>query len=215
MKRIIVAVLLITIIAAGAFCQNGGQNGTIRELTGDVELKHTGAAAFVSAAAGDSVAANTVISTGFRSTAVITVRPLTRLTLAEIQSSENAENVNVNLQTGRVRVEVKPPAGTRTTLSVQSPSATASVRGTILEMDPNNLETIEGKVVYKGRRGPGVSVTAGKKSSVGKDGSSSEPVNKSEESLMQPFVGVSGAVPLISYGDVDVIIKYPGSDSGN
>ena len=123
MKKIILTAFFTAAIAAGLFAQNG----VIRELTGEVELKHAGSTAFVPAAAGAQVALNTIVSTGFRSTAIITVgsatitvRPLTRLSLAEIQSSSDSENVNVSLQAGRVRVDVKPPAGTRANLTVQA-----------------------------------------------------------------------------------------------
>jgi len=181
MKRIILAILLISVITC-VFSQTAGQNGLIRELTGEVELKHSGASAFVTASAGDTVSANTIVSTGFRSTAiiaigssVITVRPLTRLTLAEIQRTENAESINLNLQAGRIRVDVTPPAGTSANLTVQSPSSTASVRGTSFEMDVNSIRTIEGRVVYSGNTGPAVIVIAGNESRISTGGTPANP----------------------------------------
>jgi len=186
MKKIIFTAIFVTLIVEGAFCQNG----IIRELTGEVEIKTSGASAFIPASAGDTVLSNTVVSTGFRSTAVIavgssviTVRPLTRLTLAEIQSAENTENVNVKLQTGKIRVEVKPPAGTKTNLNVQSPSATASVRGTIFEMDTQTLTGIEGKVLLSGNFGAGVLVTGGNSSTSTADGTVSNPPVNAEQSV--------------------------------
>ena len=218
MKRIIFTVFFITLVVCGAFCQNG----VIRELTGEVELKRVGSSSFVPASAGDAVSSNTVISTGFRSTAivaigssVITVRPLTRLTLAEIQSSENAENVNVNLQSGRVRVEVKPPAGTRTNLSVQSPSATASVRGTTFEMDTRNLKGIEGKILLSGFCGVGVLVTGGNSSSANIDGTVSNPETNAEQSVhVQPPVGTYGESlkAKAGKGELVVNIEYPNNN---
>ena len=122
------------------------QSGTIREISGTVELKHAGTSDFVAASIGDRVNQDTVISTGFRSTAlvevgstVIAVRPLTKLSLTEISSSGGAENLNVSLQTGRVRVDVNPPAGTRASMTVSGPSATASVRGTSFSFDGRNV----------------------------------------------------------------------------
>jgi len=216
MKKIVITAIFITLVVCGAFCQNG----VIRELTGEVELKRSGSSAFVPASAGDAVSSNTVVSTGFRSTAiiaigssVISVRPLTRLTLAEIQSIENTENVNVNLQSGRVRVEVKPPAGTKTNLNVQSPSATASVRGTIFEMDTHNLIGIEGKVMLSGVSGAGVMVTGGNSSSVNIDGTVSNPVVNAEQSVqVQPPVGAAIEAPSMvqsNKGDLNIIMKYP------
>lgn len=223
MKKLIIAVLLVAIIAAGAF----GQSGVIRELTGDVELKHAGATAFVAATSGARVASNTIISTGFRSTAIveigsslITVRPLTRLTLDEIQSAENTENVSINLQAGRVRVEVQPPAGTRANFTVQSPSSTASVRGTIFEMDTENLSTIEGKVLLAGNAGPPVMVFTGNTTFSGSGGVPTDPVEEAQKSTQPPtIVGVqvdfSSQPPVVDVGgggsasgDIDISIGY-------
>jgi len=217
MKKIVFTAIFITLITAGAFCQNG----VIRELTGEVELKKSGSAVFVPAAAGDAVSSNTVVSTGFRSAAVIvvgssvvTVRPLTRLTLAEIQSAENTENVNIKLQTGKVRVEVKPPAGTRTNLNVQSPSTTASVRGTIFEMDTQNLNTIEGKVLLSGTYGAGVMVTGGNSSSSNIDGTVSNPAVNAEQSVqLQLPAGSDNEARKAQTGKGELIIniEYPWS----
>jgi hypothetical protein len=178
MKKLFFTLFLITFFLTGAFCQNG----IIRELAGEVELRHAGASSFVRASAGDDVALNTIISTGFRSTAtiavghsLITVRPLTRLSLAEIQSMDNTENVSLNLQTGRIRVDVNPPAGQMTNFTVQSPVATASVRGTSFEFDTVNLSVEEGRVFFSGNTGSAVIVAAGGASFVRIDGTAIEP----------------------------------------
>ena len=218
-KKIALIVLLVFIITAGAFAQSG----TIRELTGEVELKPAGASAFRAAAAGDTVAANTIVSTGFRSTAVIaigssliTVRPLTRLSLSEIQTLENTENTSISLQTGRVRVEVNPPAGTRANLQVQTPSTTASVRGTSFEMDTENLTVITGRVIYAGASGPAAMVTAGNSSLLSSNGTAANPTEIAAASLA-PSSPVGSAPPEIisqpaetapSGGGMDVIVDY-------
>jgi hypothetical protein len=169
MKKAILVIFLIG-ISLNVFAQNG----VIKEFSGTVELKPAGAAAFVPAAAGAQVRADTVISTGFKSTAlvevgsaVITVRPLTRLTLTEISASQGAETLNMNLQAGRVRVDVNPPAGAKASLSVSSPSATASVRGTSFFFDTMNVRVLEGTVAFKGNRGYTVQVGAGSFSGIG------------------------------------------------
>jgi len=80
-------VLMFILIGVSVFAQSG----MIRELNGTVELKASGSSSFVIAKAGDQVSEDTVISTAFKSSALvavgsalITVRPLTRLTLTEI-----------------------------------------------------------------------------------------------------------------------------------
>ena len=178
MKRVILAFVLI-LAGVSAFAQNG----VLKELSGTVELKTAGSAAFAAAKAGDIVNQDTVVSTGFKSTAlievgstVITVRPLTRLTLTEIHASSGSESLNVNLQSGRIRVDVNPPAGAKASMAVSSPSATASVRGTSFEFDTRNLHVNSGNVVFKGTRGQGTLITAGFNSSTDQKGSAVNPL---------------------------------------
>jgi hypothetical protein len=203
MKRLMMMIFLAA-ITASVFCQNG----VIRELTGDVELKHAGASAFVRANAGETVAPSTIVSTGFRSTAiivignsVITVQPLTRLSLAEIQTAGNAETVSLDLQAGRVRVDVNPPAGMQANFSVQTPSATASVRGTSFEMDAETLTVHTGRVIYTGTTGTAAIVTGGNSGAVNIDGTPANPAEIAEASIAPPPpVGASSSKPASKAG---------------
>jgi len=206
MKKLI-SCLIFTVIAYSVFCQTSGQSGIIRELSGEVEFKREGSSAFVRASAGDVIALNTLISTGFRSTAIIevgssriTVRPLTRLSLAEIQRIENTETVNVNLQSGRVRVDVNPPAGSRTSFSVQSPSSTASVRGTSFDFDTVDISVDKGRVIFLGNAGPAVIVDAGNASFIGSDTTSADPVDVITAMLLpaSPVGSSSEVIPFSS-----------------
>jgi len=153
------------------------QTGIIREFTGSVELKPAGSSGFIPAKTGNEVAQNTIVSTGFGSTAIIevestliTLYPLTRLSFAETNNSQNNGNLNINLQAGRIRVDVKPPAGTRANTTVQSSNAAASVRGTIFEMDTHNLDVIEGTVNWKSLNGLSLNIPAGFRGSIDANG---------------------------------------------
>jgi hypothetical protein len=152
MKQKIISIFLI-FAAALVFAQTPA--AVIQELTGTVELKTTGSEKWVAAKAGDRIAEATIISTGFKSMAILavgnsilTVRPLTRMSLEALMSRDNVETINIGLHTGRIKVDVKPPAGTRAEFSVQTPVATASVRGTVFEMDTVKLRVIDGTVRY-------------------------------------------------------------------
>jgi len=169
------------------------QSGVVKELAGTVELKKPGASDFVPAKVGDTVTRDTVVSTGFKSSALITVgsstimvRPLTRLTLAELSSGEETETINVSLQTGRVRVDVNPPAGTRTNMTVRGPSATASVRGTGFDFDTRNLTVRYGKVAFQGNKGGVMLVGAGSTSTVENNGKAADPITTTTGSLAPP-----------------------------
>ena len=163
--------ILILITLALFFFAAGGvfaQQAVIRDLAGTVEVKQAGSAKWEAASRGQALKGDTSISTGFRSTALIaigdsliTVRPLTRMTLTELTRAQNAEKISLNLETGRVRVEVKAIEGGKTDFTVRSSAATASVRGTVFEFDTFNLTVSEGTVEFLGGSGAPVMVDAG------------------------------------------------------
>jgi hypothetical protein len=159
-----------------------------RELNGTVEIKAPGSAVWVKAAAGDRIEKSALVSTGFQSSAVlavgdslITLRPLTRLSLEEIMRNQDGERVNLYLQTGRIRAEVRPPAGGNTDFTVRSPSVTASVRGTSFEFDTENIRVDEGRVQY--------SLANGRQTSVAEGGMSY--VDESNNTVVNPFTAAA------------------------
>jgi hypothetical protein len=208
--------LLSVIFLAGTGICVFAQNGEIKELSGNVELKFAGAAEYVSAAAGAQVMTDTVISTGFKSrallevgSAVIAVRPLTRLTLTEITASQGMETLSVNLQAGRVRVDVKPPAGTKASFSVTSPSAVASVRGTSFFFDTRNVRVREGRVAFRGNHGYTVQVGAGSHSKIGADGIASGAQDNNNAELTPSSPPGYNAVPTGNTGGTGVVNNSP------
>ena len=189
--KIIIAVILFCMIQLVMPAIVFAQSGTIRELTGTVEIRRPGQAGFTAARQGDTISSDTIISTGFRSTALIavgssilTVRPLTVLTLTEIQSMAGTETINVSLQAGRVRVDVNPPAGTRANVDIHGPVATASTRGTSFEFDTRTLTVYNGVVAFAGQRGGTMLVSAGSTSHVTESSRAADPIQVAITSLM-------------------------------
>ena len=216
MKKII----LLTVCVFCTLVTVYAQTGVVKELSGIVELKKPGTADFVPARAGDALTQDTIISTGFKSSALITagsssimVRPLTRLSLAELSSSAGTETINVSLQTGRVRVDVNPPAGTRTNMTVRGPSATASVRGTGFDFDTRNLSVRHGKVAFQGNKGGVMLVNAGSTSHVGGNGKVADPIETSAVALA-PAAPPSGTTsarrqnPLPAVAEFSIELDY-------
>jgi hypothetical protein len=166
MKKVSIGmVLLMGAVFLGAQTRPAA---VIRELTGTVEVKAPGAVEWKTAVMGQTLERASLISTGFRSTALITignstitVRPLTRLSLEEIVAGQNEEQVTLNLRAGRIRADVKPPVGGRTDFSVRSPTATASVRGTVFDFDGTRLSVEEGRVHLSGESVTGAYVGKG------------------------------------------------------
>ena len=99
-------------------------------------------------------------------------------------------------------------------MSVSSPSATASVRGTSFEFDTRNLSVHSGSVVFQGNRGRMMMVNAGSASKVESDGKVADPIETKTAGLLPPApVGtdsVSAPVPEVrSSGTFSINIKYP------
>ena len=152
------------------FAANGlfAQQAVIRDIAGTVEVKHAGNDTWEAAQRGQILAGDSSVSTGFRSTALIalgntllTVRPLTRLTITELSQNRDPEKIDLNLEAGRIRAEVNPPDNAGLDFTVRSSAATASVRGTVFEFDTFNLLVTEGTVEFSGALGSSVLIDAG------------------------------------------------------
>ena len=200
--RKVIFLILFACLSIYVFAQS--QTAVIREMSGEVEIKRSGSSNWVNAKQGDVIDRQTIISTGFRSSAVIaagnsiiTVRALTRMSLEELILTNETETVNINLNTGRIRVEVNPPAGGRTDFSVQTPEAVASVRGTEFEMDTVSLQVIQGNVSYAPLSAPvmrPMTVSAGQSTWVDTDtGSAVQPIAAAESSIALP--ALAGTAP--------------------
>lgn len=172
MKRLMVLLFFLP-AAALIFAQNS--EAVIQEINGMVELKTGVSADWIQANAGDRIEKSTIINTGIKSTALlelgnatVLVRPLTCLSLEEILLLNDPETVSLHLQSGRIKVDVHPPAGGKADFSVQAPMSLASVRGTSFEQDTLKIFVIEGTVRYESRakRGQVVLVSGGQSSQV-------------------------------------------------
>jgi hypothetical protein len=221
MKRMIRGLLLFW-AASALFAQDADEpHAIIRDISGTVELKAPHAADWSPASRGQAITRDTLISTGFKSSALIaigkstlTVQPLTRLSLEELTLAEGGEKVALNLRTGRVRANVKPPAGGKTDFTVRSPSATASVRGTVFDFNGIDIRVDEGRVYFSGADRSGTYVGAGHEArTIVETGRIVSPGETAKEGLM-PFVpaGVENtqevkALPPMA-GDIDAGFEW-------
>jgi hypothetical protein len=167
MKKALVVVLMITAAGQSAYTQS--PRAVIRELRGTVEIRTPGSPVWRAAAVGQELERETLVSTGFGSGALIAlgestlrVQPLTRLSLGEIA---DAGRIDIQLRAGRIRADVKPPVEGKVEFTIRSPSAVASVRGTVFEFDTVNLRVNEGTVSFAGADNTVVYVAARQSSS--------------------------------------------------
>ena len=172
MKRILLVLTFLILANLGGNLFAQIPSARIQELSGTVEIKAPGQN-WVPAQTGMIIEKAAVISTGFKSSAILslgdsllTVRPLTRLSLEELASDQGDEKVDLYLQSGRIRAEVNPPPGRKTDFTVRSPTATASVRGTIFEFDGVNLWVLKGQILLASISGSGIIVRQGESSAV-------------------------------------------------
>jgi hypothetical protein len=220
---------LVMLMAAGLSAQTPEQQpfAALRELSGRVEIKAPGSAAWIPAEEGMAVEKTAVISTGFQGSALlvlentrISIQPLTRLSLEEILERQGSEQVDLYLRTGRVRAEVRPPAGGRIDFTVRSPVATASVRGTVFDFDTVNLRVAEGRVQFAGASGSPVPVRRGESSSVNETASRASAPWEAQTAALAPALPLGtetgGAaaqgsrVPANSQGSLDLAITLEG-----
>jgi len=195
MLKLFAITCTLFLLAAHGVC---AQRAIIRDFAGTVEVKLPGSEAWVNAVKEQTLTGDAVISTGFRSTALIeigdsllTVRPLTRLTITELSQNRETEKIDLNLQTGRVRAEVKPSAGTNIDFTVRSSAATASVRGTVFEFNSFGLLVNEGTVEFSGARGSPVLVDAGGSVSVGERGGQPVYASPTDPSQLHPDLPIA------------------------
>jgi hypothetical protein len=201
MKKLCVFLLVCT--AAGGLSAQTAEEALVRGVTGTVEMKLSGRE-WEAVRAGQRLPADALVSTGFRSQAVIelgnstlTVRPLTRLTIAGLFRDGGREDVKLDLRAGRVRADVKAPVGGRTDFVVRSTIATASVRGTVFEFDTMNLAVSEGTVEFAGSSGAPVLVDAGGATFVeGTTGRAAPPAETAAAALRPELPqGTAAAIP--------------------
>ena len=161
------ALIVIFILILGVTPVFSQLQGVLTEVTGKVEIKVPGGD-WTSAEEGTSIAAGTMISTGFGAQAVLDldgstllVRPLTRMRLDELVEKEGTVNTELFLRVGKVRAEVKSTAGLKQNFTLRSPVSTAAVRGTSFEYDGPTIVVFTNAVLFTNILNQGRTVRAG------------------------------------------------------
>ena len=156
-KTLLIAAIF-SICGAGVFAADA----TVTFVSGKVEVQRGGK--WIALQKGDTVSKSETISTGFQSEAKIKIMesvmylgPVTRITLEELSSTEQKDNVNVYLKTGTARSQVKHIDNKRVNYQVHTAVAVASCRGTgFIIDDSNTVEVTENTVavgVYRENSG--------------------------------------------------------------
>ncbi len=136
MKKLTLAVLFSLLTFAGL----NALEAKVVSVTGKVEQQR--GSSWIAVKQGDTLQKGAVISTGFNSSAVlsvsdstITVGALTRMTIEQLASNAYKDDTQVFIDSGKISADVKHTEDRRSDFKVRSPVATASVRGTQIGMD--------------------------------------------------------------------------------
>ena len=130
MKKI-VTILVLLAVAFYSFALDG----IVMEVLGKVEKQVDNS--WIALKKGDVLVPGDIVSTGFKSEAVIsigesviTVKALTRMTIEQLYEKNKNHVSSVYLDVGSVSADVKPVTNKRVGFTVKTPAVTASVRGT-------------------------------------------------------------------------------------
>ncbi|EMB46277.1 FecR family protein [Treponema denticola] len=140
MKKVFLIISLVCFILTPLLAISG----EVVAVKGKAEIKQGGK--WLPARAGNKITSGLMISTGFKSEltlkidgSVITVKPMTRLTIEEIAEKNETVSSEVYLNVGSVKADVKPASTKKVEFKVKTPVATASVRGTSGEIGSDGL----------------------------------------------------------------------------
>lgn len=183
MKLLFLAVLLFFVVS-----NSFAQNAIVKSVTGKVEYSTNGRT-WNDLKENMTLAKGSLISTSFKSTAVIAindslvhVKPLSRMSLDELSKTQDEVQTDLYLVSGKVQVEVKPRTQNEViTFNVKSAVATASVRGTGFIFDGTSLLVNHGQVSLQARNGFERSVYGGEFSKVSTNGKVSAPIYLAKE----------------------------------
>ena len=159
-----VTLILLMIFATSAV---SALDGEIVAVSGKVEY-NDGSGVWKPAKTGGIISAGSIISTGFKSeatvklgTSILSIRPLTRMTLRQLVERDDVVDTEVYLDVGKVKAEVNSLNNKKNGFSVKTPVATASVRGTVYEVSDREVRVLSGNVVCTTRRGVSYSLRPG------------------------------------------------------
>ena len=149
--RSIIKKAAIVLLVLGGFSLFANE-GTVTYLKGKAEVHRNDS--WIQLKLGDSVYNSDVISTGFQSEvkikvmdSVLSLGPVTRISLQELSSTQEKDKINIYLNTGTIRTKVNHTDNKRVSCQVRTPIGVASVRGTDFSVDDSNtISVFEGKV---------------------------------------------------------------------
>lgn len=166
MKKSLCTFFTATFIAAfgsAAFADAVQMQAVVKKTSGKAEVQSE--SGWVPIKEGEKLEKGAVIQTGFKSEVVlqiketmVTVAPLSRITLEQLVAKEGKDETRIFLDTGSLKSNIKKSEDRSVGFKVRSPVATASVRGTEFKVTnkfrSTDVKTFSGSVaVWKSPAG--------------------------------------------------------------
>jgi len=134
MKKLLTLLIISTGLAFSLSAQ--AMTAKVISITGKVEVLK--GESWKALAEGETLSRGDIISTGFNSQAVLSIKEsvvtlgaLTRMTVEKLAENEVKEQTSLFIDTGKLTANVKHSENKRMDFKIRSPVSTASVRGTI------------------------------------------------------------------------------------
>lgn len=145
------AALILTASVTSAYALDA----TVMSTKGKAEVQKGNS--WVALKPGSKLTKGDVVQTGFKSElklkigeSTVEVAPMTRITIEQLAAKDTKDETSLYLDTGSVKSDVKKTDKRRVGFTVRSPAATASVRGTTVNVATGyrktDVQTIAGKV---------------------------------------------------------------------
>jgi hypothetical protein len=218
MKKIILLLCFITI--SGVLF--AAPVAKITYTKGKVEILNS-EGKWVKAQKNMKVPLKTMISTGFKSAAIIslgdsnlTVSALTRMKIEELQDKNDTRKTALFLQTGRVRADVNTNKNRKHDFKFRSPVSTASVRGTSFTFTGRTLMVHSGAVSFTNRIGQRAYVARGQ-NAVANTTSRPDVRSQAQQGFSSRSTVINQVINLIetqfdilkTTGSIRIIVEYP------
>ncbi len=227
-----IPVILFFIIISASLVSAAANTVVITSVKGNVQYRE-GAGAWNSVSEGMNVPLGAVISTGFKSEAVIDlgnseilVKQLTRMSIKELSENNKTVKTDLNLRLGRIQADVKTSEGLKHDFTIRTPVSTAAVRGTRFSFDGVNIKVENGRVVVSNKNNHSASYRGGESGSFsgntppsgGLTGRESDlRVSSDTGDILSGSGGIyidttgAGSVSGVEYGSVKINWTYSGS----
>lgn len=139
MRRTLLKIMAVSLMFAGSFAFADALDAVVVSSTGKVEVQN--GTQWVPVKEGDVLKKGSVVQTGFKSELVLKVKEsnmkisqLTRMVIENLSAGSDKDDTRIFIDTGSVRSEVNRSGNRKVGFTVRSPVATASVRGTIVNL---------------------------------------------------------------------------------